>query len=288
MNALAPLQTYHRNVYSQFGEDGLHEEVLRRIGEVTPLNRWCVEFGAWDGVYLSNTCNLIRNHGYRAVLIEGDANKHASLCQNLPGDEIVKICRFVTFEGDSTLDRILAGTPIPADFDFLSIDIDGCDYYILESLQQYRPKLICIEFNPTIPNEVHYVQPRDFVIKQGCSPLSILKLAERMGYVLVATTLCNLILVRSEFREAVIGDAPTTLAALRDDSEYKVYVFSGFDGTLLMSESLQMPWHDLRLDPAALQLLPEALRKFSSDYSPAERAAFRQFAAAHPQVTVKV
>ena len=43
-------------------------------------------------------------------------------------------------------------------FDFLSIDVDGCDYYLFESLTKYKPKLICIEYNPTIPNDVEFIQ----------------------------------------------------------------------------------------------------------------------------------
>jgi hypothetical protein len=31
--------------------------------------RWCVEFGAWDGHYLSNTYNLIQNSGEVAISI---------------------------------------------------------------------------------------------------------------------------------------------------------------------------------------------------------------------------
>jgi hypothetical protein len=67
--ALTPLAAYSKNIYSQCGEDGIIEEILTRIGRVLPSDNWCVEFGAWDGVQWSNTCNLIRNKADRAVLI---------------------------------------------------------------------------------------------------------------------------------------------------------------------------------------------------------------------------
>ncbi len=193
------LSKYYKNYYSQFGEDGIVEEVLRRIALQNNLDKWCVEFGAWDGVYLSNTCHLIRDRGYSAVLIEGDKTKVAQLNLNLPQDNVHKICRFINFEGDSTLDNVLSETPLPKDFDFLSIDIDGVDYYILESLQNYHPKIICIEFNPTIPNAVEFVQPKDFSIKQGSSAKAIINLSNNKGYKLVAVTSCNLILVKDEY-----------------------------------------------------------------------------------------
>jgi hypothetical protein len=156
-----PLASFRKNVHSQYGEDGLVAEILERIRGSVPLDGWCVEFGAWDGVYLSNTCDLIRSRGYRAVLIEGSPEKYVELCRNHPSDDVIKVRRFVMLDGESTLDRVLAETPIPSGFDFLSIDIDGCDYHVLETLKVHRPKVICVEFNPTIPNEVEYVQARD-------------------------------------------------------------------------------------------------------------------------------
>lgn len=274
--ALPPLSQFANNVHSQYGEDGIIAEILRRIAEARPLDRWCVEFGAWDGVYLSNTCNLIRSQGYRAVLIEGNPQKHRALCANMPGAEIVKLCRFVQFEGPSRLDAILKTTPIPPDFDFLSIDIDGCDYFIFESLSDYRPKLVCIEFNPTIPNDALFVQPKDFSVKQGSGPASLTLLAEKKGYGLVAATECNLFFVRREFLRVVLGrDESPALGALRDDSAVRVFLFSGYDGTVLIDKpTFRLPWHGLDVGAQALQQLPRALRRFPSDYGPLQNFLF--------------
>lgn len=262
------LAGFRKNINSQFGEDGIIEEILGRIGRGHALDRWCVEFGAWDGLHLSNTCNLIRNQGYKAVLIEGNAERHRDLCRNFPSEDVVKVCRFVTFDGDSTLDGILGETPIPKDFDFLSIDIDGCDYFILESLRIYRPKVICIEYNPTIPNEVEFVQPKDFSIKQGSSAKAITRLAATKGYTLVATTYCNLILVRNEFRESVVGPDEVSLDLLRDDADCRTFLFVGYDGTILSNKSsLPMPWHKMELDLVSLQQLPGFLRRLPPDYN---------------------
>lgn len=43
-----PLDGFRNNTYSQFGEDGVIEEALRRILTKVDLDAWCCEFGAWD------------------------------------------------------------------------------------------------------------------------------------------------------------------------------------------------------------------------------------------------
>jgi len=275
MHTQADLGSFKKNIYSQFGEDGVIEEILKRISSSASTNGWCVEFGAWDGIHLSNTCNLIRNKNYKAVLIEGDKDKHEQLKTNIPQDDVWKFCRFVTFEGEDTLDGILSTTPIPEDFDFLSIDIDGCDYYIFDSLTQYRPKIICIEFNPTIPNEVEFVQPKDFRTKQGASAKSIIKLGNKKNYSLVAVTECNVFMVRKDYQEIVIGREPADLNQLRSDTRSKVFLFVGFDGTILSNkEELYLEWHEIPMKTNCIQYLPRYLRTYPLDYTLPQKLLF--------------
>ena len=64
----------------------------------------------------------------------------------------------------------------------MSIDIDGNDYHIFEGLDIYQPKLICIEFNPTIPNEVNFSQKANMSVNQGSSALALIELAKKKLY----------------------------------------------------------------------------------------------------------
>ena len=59
---------YAKDIHSQNGEDGIIEELLKRL-EIK--DGWVCEFGAWDGVYLSNTFALVEK-GFKGVYIEGD------------------------------------------------------------------------------------------------------------------------------------------------------------------------------------------------------------------------
>jgi hypothetical protein len=103
MNAL-PISEFKFNKFSQYGEDGVIKEILRRISAVSTLDQWCCEFGAWDGLHLSNTARLILEDDYKGVLIEGDPKRVEELGINFPGNKIQKICSFVTHSGDTSLD----------------------------------------------------------------------------------------------------------------------------------------------------------------------------------------
>jgi len=56
-----PLNKFCKNIHSQNGEDGIIAEILNNLKLSTKKNLWCVEFGAWDGIYLSNTFALVEN-----------------------------------------------------------------------------------------------------------------------------------------------------------------------------------------------------------------------------------
>jgi hypothetical protein len=148
-----PLNVFEMNVHSQNGEDGVIREILRRLQITDDASRWCVEFGAWDGVYLSNTFALVER-GWNAIYIEGDVEKFQDLLGTAAKHpRIVPLNQFVSRnKGDAhCLDQLLQGTPIPQDFDLLSIDIDSYDLEIWETLSHYQPKIVVIEINSSVP-----------------------------------------------------------------------------------------------------------------------------------------
>jgi hypothetical protein len=269
------LLDFVHDVYSQTGEDG----VIGKILDILPENDgWCVEFGAWDGRHLSNTRNLIESRGYSAVLIEGSEAKYEELRRNYAGQEkVFPVNQFVGFEGGNSLDRILAKTPIPKDFDFLSIDIDGNDYHVWKALTEYRPKVVCVEFNPTIPTEVNFVQEPDPAINQGCSATALYELGKSKGYELVSLLGFNTVFVRSEYFPLfeIEDNSPQ---ALRTSNEAVTYIFSGYDGTLFLRGHRRLPWHNVELDEAKIQHLPKYLRTYPSNFSKLQSALLRLIA----------
>lgn len=262
------LNEFAANVNSQSGEDGIIEKVLEVL---TENNHWCVEFGAWDGIHLSNTYNLIANKGYSAVLIEGDRKRFCQLQKNFQSNERVKpINAFVGFEEDNSLDSLLRSTDIPVDFDLLSIDIDGNDYHVWAAVKHYKPKVVVLEYNPTIPNPVEFVQARDIRINQGSSILSLDKLAKDKGYELVAATTLNAIFVDSKYF-ALFGIEDNSIDTIRSEQPKVTYIFNGYDGTVFIRGFGKLGWHAIPYKEARLQLVPRWLRQYPGNYGIVKR-----------------
>jgi Methyltransferase FkbM domain len=248
------------NVFSQFGEDKVIEEVLSTLKSRTSLDKWACEFGAWDGLNLSNTANLIINFGYSAVLIEANSIKFQDLKQNMQPYPVECINAFVNLEGANTLDNLLSKTDIPTDFDVLSIDIDGADYWILEGLKKYAPKVIVIEFNPTIPKEIEFINARDMSRNQGSSLRSLAKLAESKNYKVVGITICNIILIKNEYKDA-FSEKIITLDNLPDPA-YVNRIWQTFDGQIHTESELLLLWHNIHVPNQSIQALPKAFIMF--------------------------
>jgi hypothetical protein len=260
--ATSPLSSYARNEYSQYGEDG----ILLRIFDLLGVDRgWCAEFGAWDGIYLSNTHNLIKNHGWQAVLIEADPTKFRDLQNNAPVG-VTCLNRRVSFDPPDNLDELLAQTDAPADLDLLSIDIDGNDYHVWDTLHAYRPKIVVIEINPTMPNHIEFVQARDMNVKHGSSLLAMTNLGLKKGYQLAAATTCNAILAREDVFPAlgVTDNAPDTLRPGREDETSLLHLF---DGTLALAGRTRHPWNGMELRDRRVQILPARLRTYTPEAS---------------------
>lgn len=215
---------YKKNITSQWGEDGIISEIFKRIGI---QEKFCIEFGAWDGKHLSNVWNLWHEMGWSALLIEGDQKKCDDLILSTSSFKNVKpYCAYVEAQGKNSLDNILEQTFPKKKIDLLSIDIDGNDYYILESLQA-RPKVIIIEYNPTIPVDMELVQKQGEYF--GSSALSIYNLAHKKGYKLITITETNFFLVHeSEFTKLNIVEPNLKDIFIPD---YLTYIMTAYDGT---------------------------------------------------------
>ena len=180
------LRSFERRVSSQNGEDGIIEEIFRRIGTT---NKFFVEIGAETG----EECNcrrLVREAGWNGVFVEADPAKHARLTEvyrDYP--EVVCVQAFVRSD---QIAQLLADRGVPPDLDLLSIDIDGNDYWVWKAITN-RPRVVVIEYN------ADYRVPRRWVMQEnpghawdgtnyyGASLASLASLGREKGYTLVCT-----------------------------------------------------------------------------------------------------
>lgn len=268
------LNEFARDVTSQCGEDGIIEKVL---GVIRDNNKWCVEFGSWDGKKCSNTFNLISNKGFSAVLIEANPRRFKDMLTMFGANEkVFPLNAMVGFDQENCLDRLLEHTEIPTNFDFLSIDIDGNDYHVWEAVHDYKPKVVIIEFNPTIPKQTEFIQPRDMRVTQGSSLLSITKLAKSKGYELVAVTTANAIFVDAKYF-SLFGIQNNSVEEMWTDQSLITYIFCGYDGTVFIRGCGELPWQRIAFKESRMQQLPKWVRKTIGDRNIIRRKAGKYF-----------
>ena len=268
------LLDHAHDVHSQFGEDGVLAELLRRLG----IERgWCCEFGAYDGVHLSNT-RLLLEQGWGGLLIEGEPGRFVHLQNSIADlDGVTGLNRMVGFTAPDDLDTILDQAGAPEEPDLLSIDIDGNDYHVWAALERHRPKVVVVEFNPTFPNWVEFVQPADMSLQQGSSIASLVELGKRKGYEAAAVTDINGIFVREDLFER-LGVEDNRLETLRTHHNRETALCTLYDGTIVLRGHMTGPWNSIELSERRVQVLPRPLRVFTPGATPRQRRLQRAWA----------
>ena len=185
------LQKYGYKSFSQNDEDGITEEIFNRIGE---LNRIFIEFGVQNG--LESNTHLLLVKGWRGLWIEAEENYCLEIDSYfnhyIKSGALNVVNEFVTVDN---INSIISNAGIEGEIDFLSIDIDGNDIYVLDVISVVRPRLICIEYNATIRPPLSIALPFQADRKWnktnyfGASLSAINKVCEKKGYSLVG---CNL------------------------------------------------------------------------------------------------
>lgn len=189
------LETVAFNSYSQDGEDGVLQAIFSLI---SPANKWCLECGAADGLFFSNTRRLIEE-GWKAILIEADPAQHARLVENSEAEGVH--CVNATINAACRLETILDRYAAPRDIDLLVLDIDGQEYYAFNALRKYQPRVVLIEFD----HNVH----EDFIPTLGgpgqAGQRAIARLGAGKFYTAVYRNFCNMILVRQPLDRLLVG-----------------------------------------------------------------------------------
>ena len=137
---------YAKNVYSQNGEDGIIEELLTSL-DLTQGTM--VEFGGWDGVYLSNVLHHWMHKDFNVISIESDAARSNEAKRAFESyDSYTCVHSMISSNGqdENSIDNILEREGVvPEELVLMCIDVDGEDYNIFKSIEKYRPIILIIE-----------------------------------------------------------------------------------------------------------------------------------------------
>lgn len=133
---------YEFKVFSQWGEDGILQFLTRNL-EIA--NRTFIEFGVED-FYESNCRFLMAKDLWSGYVIDGSPANVATLQASdfFWKYPLVAKASFITRENVATL---LDESGFDKDLGILSVDIDGVDYFVLEALSQWRPRILVVEYN---------------------------------------------------------------------------------------------------------------------------------------------
>ena len=182
--------------YSQNGEDGILLYLFSILGTT---NRKVVEVCVGDGVEC-NAANLIINHSWRGLLIDGDPNQIAAGTAFYASHENTRIvppklvASWVTAEN---IDSLISSHGFTGEIDLLSLDIDGIDYWVWRAIESISPRVVVLEFNAFFGPDRSLTLPYDSKFrldlsqqpyKCGASLSAFVKLGREKGYRLVGVT----------------------------------------------------------------------------------------------------
>jgi len=175
---------------SEKGQDAYIKHIFDTIGTT---NKYYIELGSKDGVDMSNTFYLRENENWTGFLIDYGYGNNPSI--NL-------ISSFITKENICDL---FYKYGVPDEPDFLCIDLDGNDYWILnEILTKYKPRVIMVETN------VRFKPFDSYALKYnpnwqwdghkwyGAAPFAFKKMADTYGYTPVYIHIDDMFLVHNE------------------------------------------------------------------------------------------
>jgi hypothetical protein len=186
------LQRFQRKDHSQFGEDGVLERIAMDLGiEQGTFFEFGIgpKFGDPPQLLEGNFVAL-RAKGWRGVFLDGNDYPHDCGVRR-------------EFVSALNINHLYRKHGLPNDLDFMSIDVDGQDFWIWMNLQ-YRPKVMVVEYNGGLEQgESKVIQFAvdhrwDFTIYQGCSLEALNKLAISKSYTLVFANGVNGIFIRDD------------------------------------------------------------------------------------------
>lgn len=229
-------------VFSQFGDDGIIQWLTTHLN--IP-NKTFVEFGVED-YSESNTRFLLMNDNWTGLVIDGSEENISSILRSdyYWQHELTAKCAFIDRENINSLISVPSMAP---EIGILSVDLDGNDYWVLESITAVSPVVLIVEYNCVFGVERPVTIPYDPSFRRasahhsnlywGASLRAFEQLCAKMGYAFVGCNSAgnNAYFVRREKLNGIVREISVeegfVVSKFRDsrDAEGRLNYISGSD-----------------------------------------------------------
>jgi hypothetical protein len=191
---LPPLSEVGFKVYSGDDTDGLLLYIFAVIGTV---NKKSVEICAGNGMQC-NTANLIINHGWRGLMVDGDIEQVQEGLKYYTRSDCYPPSLVHAWVTRDNVNALLRDRGFEGEIDLLVLDMDGVDYWIWEAIEAIAPRVVVTEYQDIIGPDLAITVPysdnfNGFEFPStdglpnycGASLAALTKLGQKKGYRLV-------------------------------------------------------------------------------------------------------
>lgn len=177
--------------FSQWGEDG----IISRLVDLCAPKPVFIEFGV-ENYLESNTRFLLQTRNWKGLVIDAskaniDAIRNSALYWR---HTLHAVCSFVTRDN---INSLFSQNGFAGEIGLLSIDIDGMDYWVWDSINSVEPAIVICEYNAIFGADACITVPYQDTFSRhaahssglyaGASLGALAMLARKKGYRLVGT-----------------------------------------------------------------------------------------------------
>ena len=236
LNSIYDLGDVEFSCFSQWGEDGIINWLISKIPSIP---KKFIEFGV-ENYKESNTRLLLYLHNWQGLVIDSSDD----YIKDIKNQEISWRYQLNAVSSHITKDNInnlLQNNKMTSDIGLLSIDIDGNDYYVWQSIDVIKPVIVVVEFNAVL-GDIHSITvpyKSDFFRTKahysnlyfGASLRALIDLGKNKGYTFIGTNTngVNAFFIRNDYASEI-----TSLVSSVSAYPSMIREARGLDGNLTL------------------------------------------------------
>lgn len=255
ISALNDLSEVEFSAFSQWGEDGIIDWLVSRVPDISQT---FIEFGIED-YRESNTRLLLQLRNWRGLVMDGSAD-HIRDIRSQDINWRYGLTAKCAFIDRDNINQLIEASGMVGQVGLLSVDIDGNDYWVWQSINVVSPAIVVAEYNAvlgdihalTVPYRADFqrTQAHHSNLYFGASLPALILLGKQKGYTFVGTTStgCNAFFIRDELAAKVtpaLSGAwgyPSQVREARDEGRNLLFL----DGTARSRLIAHLPLVNLR------------------------------------------